>query len=927
MQYSDIHILGKKVGVSLLALNLLSFQKHKRYSKIVIWQFLLSVIVGSICAIMGILFPPPAHFARRDIQARLMYYGKVLPTLMQQQVDAWLLEPQKGVIVDRLWHKGKPLNEGVMLSFSGAASTIRLFSSVPRLSKWRKVLIVLKAINAFKHSGRSHIGWLDSQFSGIKNVYVRQEMLSFLSVQLEELERRMEEASFEFASYSTPVEHCNYFKASLSMLASIIALMKEFERQIASTGNQPKYFYIYSAFFACPEFRRGVHGLCREASRTLTLVLTSFQERQQDQLFEQLAAAIDRMRTATAEFDAIYLNTRKRLYYGLSVETTTPRRLSCSETLLPIEAEVTFTLNTSLFLLDTSLDYLAICCADLELAKRSTQTSLPMCLRRYAASLYLTFSPCHRGVRCLTTKASAMKTRLRAALLVSSTMLLAGGSTSGVNIVTCVNRSIGTVLACVYVIIIAYIVSFTHSSVVNGRISGAAYSLDALILGVASVLFQVPCTYIRTYPLYSYAGTVAGFTAALLLINPRLTVNHAVDRIVDTFVGVVIYIAMELILFAQSSEVTLLADMSCFLKGINKQFAVFIQHATTVSETEQQLSGTDSGLEKLHALLRRQRDLLPFYKSEPTVFRSPPFPDRLLLEVMREEEELLISLTLMHRVVWKIKALSATTSAAYRDGSSSLSGFDISQESDNVDNDDDELTAETDDIVTASCQQVHSAIESSFDGILLSRLSFNRQDTECTLPHFEPILLPLQSHFKRLDVLVESSVAYLVGCLSDLQRENIQSSYKNTYSGGERGPFHALCLLNHDRCTSIFERTTKAFSAEGIADADSARYQSYYCGELRGEAMDTLCHDFQEIINQLQAAVANHASIRQLQQLSREEIKLEGSPKIVSNQEIILVSTLLGSTQRIMHAIKHLACAIGKLQAFRDVVITQNAFA
>ncbi|RYH12777.1 FUSC family protein [archaeon] len=810
MQYSEIHILGKKLGVSLLALNLLSYQAHKRHSKIMIWQFLMSVFIGSICALIGTVIPPPFRLARREVYSRLQYYGKMLPAVLHQQVTAWLLESNKGVILSRLWASQQAQDVVFSPAPSCIASVLHRTHHIPLTSRWRKVRILLRALSAFKHSIKYHIGWLDTQSFHIKSVYMRRELNQYLSDQVAELERTVAEAKYEIHVHTNSTHPTACFKACIHLVSRFLIVIKEFERQLGCMGNQPNCFYIYSAFFSCPDFRRGLFNLVGQINSTLSFLLGDFQIGRHTVIYEEVGEQIKKIHIASEEFDAIYLTMRKRLYYGIHAGNSSDQPSSASNmfaqpALLPIEAEVTFTMNTSLFLLDSLCDLIAMCYVDLAQAIQTVSISLPMRLLMCFRSVYLDFIPCHRSVCRKCTRPTALKTRLQATLLVSFTMLLAGlygvyaqrsqpslasftiaylagGSTSGVNIMTCINRAVGTVLACVYVIIIAYIVTYIHTTATNGSISSAAFSLEALVLGVSSVVFQLPCTYVRTYPLYSYSGTVAGFTAALLLINPNLTVSQAVDRIVDTFVGVVIYIVVELLFFAQGSERMLLKDMSCFLKGINKQFSKFIRHVTLLDTEE--FSDMSDELEKLHAVLRRQRDLLPFYKSEPSLFSAPPLPDRLLLDMLREEEEVLVSLTLMQRVVGKIKSLASASNLFERlDETNGIQfGSQRSNPSSDIDqgseDDIDVDTAETDDMVMTSHQPAHSPTPPPY-GSIYSRPSMGTYDSEYILPHFQPILLPLRPQFKKLEDLVEGALAYLDGCLIMLQRDNIQSIWRN----------------------------------------------------------------------------------------------------------------------------------------------------
>ena len=91
------------------------------------------------------------------------------------------------------------------------------------------------------------------------------------------------------------------------------------------------------------------------------------------------------------------------------------------------------------------------------------------------------------------------------------------------------------------------------------------------------VLFQLPATYVRSFPLNGYAGTVAGFSAALLLLVPSVQAAESVDRIIDTFVGVVIYLLIELTLNAKLTEDLLIDEMAKVFKNIEIRFSSFLE--------------------------------------------------------------------------------------------------------------------------------------------------------------------------------------------------------------------------------------------------------------------------------------------------------------------------------------------------------------
>jgi hypothetical protein len=97
---------------------------------------------------------------------------------------------------------------------------------------------------------------------------------------------------------------------------------------------------------------------------------------------------------------------------------------------------------------------------------------------------------------------------------------------------------------------VAYIISDWESEIARN-----------LFVGGAVVLIQIPACYVRSYPLYSYSGTVTGFTVAMLLLTSNATTAFAVNRIIDTYVGVTIYMVLEFLAAATFTEDEIISDM------------------------------------------------------------------------------------------------------------------------------------------------------------------------------------------------------------------------------------------------------------------------------------------------------------------------------------------------------------------------------
>lgn len=105
-------------------------------------------------------------------------------------------------------------------------------------------------------------------------------------------------------------------------------------------------------------------------------------------------------------------------------------------------------------------------------------------------------------------------------------------------------------MACVYAVLVAYIISDWNSEAARD-----------CFLALAVIALQVPACYVRSFPLYSYSGTVTGFTVAMILLTSNATTAVAVNRIIDTYVAVAIYLVMEFLVSATFTEEEIFRDM------------------------------------------------------------------------------------------------------------------------------------------------------------------------------------------------------------------------------------------------------------------------------------------------------------------------------------------------------------------------------
>lgn len=946
LQYMELQLMGKKLGVSLLAWNMLSFHEYPEVP-LSVWKLFVSVLIGCLCSLFGNIIPLPARLAGTEVRSRLNYYCTTICALLRDELSAWLHEPFKGHILDEMWEAD---------FVDGLAQCDQLCSTGSRESnpaqlRWRRLRLLIHSTIAFRRSHSYKIGWLHTHSINAKNRYLRIEMITYLHEQLETLRRRNTEAAFEPMSRALAM---NTFSRYTRLISTLLAILAHFERQISALECKPQYYAIYSKFFANPNLRKClwqfVESVCNALQALFGLLDLGRMDGQcgaacRQSRMQKVVDSVAKMICYRRQLDDMYFYMRGVVYYGIHSPNeehySTVRREQDKPSTAPLLADLSFTLNTALFLLDSLCDKILEFHKEEELlafakAKEGGDDAEPVKPALSAAAVWQSIATLFRDlvpnqsnilcVQCTPTVqckyTPVIRTRLLSAGMVASAMTiaavygiysdrnepalasftiayLAGGTASGINIMTCINRSIGTVVACVYVIFVVYILNAIKQSSHDPR-DPALYVYEALLLGGASVLFQLPCTYIRSYPLYAYSGTVAGFTAALLLINVNLTTTAAVDRIVDTFVGVLIYLVVELLLFAHSSEQILLNDIAAFLNGIDQHFSTFHNHFQALKPRSMSKIDDDTALpliqlDGLILLVDRQREMLPFYKSEPRLLQAPALPDRLLQEVIHFEHQAMNSMQMMQFVIHKVHQWS--------DG-------------------------------RAKNQQLN-LLE------LYRDLSTDNRTADCryenkpsgTIADFEAMLLPLQPQFMKVEQLVSGALAVVSQGLTQLLNSSVRGAMYCPM-GEDKGALQLMKCINHQRFLA---------QQDCCKDMNQVKYQALYFGEMRGEEVESLFHDFQDIISSLQEAITGSSTVSVSERLQRVKsdrpamakrgssltpealatIHLEN--KITSNAEIKLICTLLDSTQNLISALQGLSKGISRLQAYRDITVTQNA--
>lgn len=837
MQYMELQLMGKRLGVSLLALNLISWPEFPDIP-INIWRLYLSVVIGCACGVVGCLLPWPVRLAGVEVRERLKYCCNTLCDLLKEEVLAWVFEPLKAQTIEALWvSQAYPADSAVhpCRALTIPAPGMKLIDVKapwqapisPAQRRWRRVRTVFRACWAFKRASLYGIGWLAGrQVFGLKDRHARAEMLTFLHEQLDTLLRRNQEARFESPSRDKAIR---VFTRYINLLRALLQALRQLEHQVNRMDDDHLSSITFIEFFKDPDFRSAIHRYITAITNAVQYLFVLICE--ECSALKDVAESIVIMTEARETLNKVYFVVRKRcvLNHGMRIKAETKASLPAPAASGPFKVDVSFTLNTVLFLLDTVCDnilhfhspdeisemQLQMCCAAGRLVVMDNTwenrihscqalfrdlfpSQVPAYFMRYSPvkkryELCITPAIRHRAMNA-TVVALAMTlaaiygilaARKQPALASFTIAYLAGFPVSGMNIITCINRAAGTVLACIYVIFVVLL---------YGTIPDWAYAWRALLLSFATVAFQIPATYVRSFPLPSYGGVVAAFTAALLLFSNDPTVDQSIHRILDTFVGVGIFMTIELFFFAQSSESVLLTDIGNLLRGVQRQFLDFhtiFKSLRKYSFVEEDIvistQTTAVEFDQLGAMLNRQRDLMPFYKSEPRLFSAPSLPDRLLQQLLTHEYQAMAAMQIMRFVLDKVRLQSCRQLSAASDPRMS---FPAPEPVGRLRSQD--LLVYYSSIVQAPLTPVRSdsdiEMAHSVDGSTRGSLIAN------VMPEFEAYFLPLQAHFISIEELVSATVGYLGAALSMLRATGRGSVHSSEYSS---------YLSNEGECISI----------------------------------------------------------------------------------------------------------------------------
>lgn len=610
--------MGKKLAISLLTLNLISTKKLDPDISI---KLLTQVAIGVICAIIGTLLPYP-HLASTELATQALLTSESLSALLNDIVKDW----QYSTIPKPISHEERPSSVIIEKNYTHKST------QGYKLKGWKRYFAVMRAIAAFKLAAKGYfkLSWT-SKCSKKADSSNRQEMLVFLQAILDKMRLWINDASF--GPRASSMDDYTLF---LNLISCFIIACSRLDERIDALDFEERENKVFFPFNSRPEFRRTMRSLSEATGKTLisfAKLLNSVGASKKSAL-DSTRSQVESLQRAQVEFNDEYDLARKQIYYGCYGQ-------QCSESWQPTIPLVFLEMNSFLFLIDSICHHLNTFWQSKSgntYVSPSSNTLLSMLRNVFPEQGHL--FPRFTGFENIPV---AVKRRLKQSFTVGIAILLTGiyglyskftTQTSlaaftiayitgavvfGANMLTSLTRAIGTVFASVYTIITLRVVS--SWSATNSTIAR----------GVCTVFFQLPATYIRTYPLYGYAGTVAGFTVAILLLVEHPDSGTAIQRTVDTYIGVIIYVALEALFGALSSEQEIFNIMKKVVGNIDKNFSIF--HSSFRAQDDESDISVSQLIDFIHNVTAEQ-ELMRFVSKEPTIFRAKPIRRELVNELL-----------------------------------------------------------------------------------------------------------------------------------------------------------------------------------------------------------------------------------------------------------------------------------------------------
>eukprot|EP01041_Mallomonas_annulata_P004068 gene4068-8092_t len=463
---------------------------------------------------------------------------------------------------------------------------------------------------------------------------------------------------------------------------------------------------------------------------------------------------------------------------------------------------------------------------------------------------------------------------------------ICGGAVAGANIVTAFNRCVGTIVACIVALLVAKIIT-------GWELNDAKW-----FIGVVIVLAQVPGTYVRSVPKYGYAGLCFGFTVPVLLIPyPQFSADSAAQRIVDTIVGVSIYIGIELCMMKyEFAEDLFLNDTVKVFHGIESHFRTFNESFRTSSVGSHKLNHMKKILEqnnntniKLFSTffidIRRQKDILQFLHIEPTLWRPLHFPVSMLNELILYEEQAHKSIEIM---AWAV-AVSLNYSPTYKT-STSTTTYNNNTTTTDDDNDN---------------------VEDIENRTTMGNNNNGDEDEFEYAMGFKFLLEPLEKQVLAVEDFVCNASVLLRQGIENL-RNNNKSNLTTSRAVSTEDLFHRV---------TAYQYGDDGNGNNGLVDVIA----------LAMKEDINLFQKYTETAQNLQSSYISTIQIEEYDKitaLARKSLSSKSKQKrmIMSNAEVKVVNTALVCLRDLLVALSGMASVIMKMQAYRAVQASENKY-
>lgn len=627
--------MGQKVGTSMIPFFMISyFYINEKDFTIVLyrtWYFMILALLGCACGIFSNLVPFP-KLASNALENEAISGASSMAFILRDLVVDWQHHNCLPVSNNRKEDLASLNHLRNDTDISGTKESDRLPPVPPivpvvrtliwsgstnsaSLMRWRKLKLLIKTAAVFIHrmkairASSDHkpvLRWLENQQEDmvLPNVEKTRHKQATLSMRLE-LRNYVEglcvsmrqNASESLWGPSRLKAHYRYepFIKLLTTMSVVCSLMERRVRYMEKIMKRSeKSRAVFYAFVARPTFRCALREYFGAVEELLCFISRGLQENDSAQFTQGVTTRLSILGDLREGLDNQYREARQCIFYPERVPGASLTRIKGVE-LCP---ETAMGMNSFLFFGEW-LSYLLYGFHEenAELVKQgsSAEGSISLLATQLFPSqkhlLDFTVDYGHQSCLPIITLSPALTDALFSSLITASAMTLAalyglmlertqmfmasftvaylsGGSVTGVNVITSINRAAGTVLAGVYTLLVLQFVE-------DGTSTGWSDTTIQVFISFAVVLFQIPCTYLRSQPVISYTGTVAGFSSALLLLAP-LDATITVDRIVDTLVGIIIYLGLELGLSSRSSEHVILETFIKTINEIDERFSAFV---------------------------------------------------------------------------------------------------------------------------------------------------------------------------------------------------------------------------------------------------------------------------------------------------------------------------------------------------------------